>query len=143
MTRATELDHSSSVIASAPSHVITDDELESQIQHLLQKNFTTKDPLTLSNAACKEYLQNAFDSKDVITTRAKRIDEGTTKGFPDLQIRLSSLLTTIPSQEKASKTSQVAFLTKLHMVVRELQQKFNHSTRFSGLSTFSIFMDKV
>ena len=107
----------SSVTPPAPSFQfespsIPDDELESRMDHLLQKNYTSTDSLTLSKSKAKEFVSTVASAQTVVIDRAKRVDSVSNDGFADMEGRASSLFMTIPLQTKARKTAQITFLCK-------------------------------
>ena len=80
------------------------------MDHLLQKNYTVADPLTLSKPKAKEFVSIAASVQTVVIARAKKVDSLSRDGFADMEVRASSLFMTIPLQTKAGKSAQITFL---------------------------------
>ena len=66
------------------SFTISNDELEDRIDHLLQKNYTKTDPLTLSNPKARQFVLNAASAQQQILERARKIDKNTNTDFADM-----------------------------------------------------------
>ena len=125
------------------SSFIPDEILCERIDHLLQKNYTKTDHLTLSTAKAKEYVKEALASQKQVIEQAGRIDSLTSAGFADLKIRAVTIFASIPSQKKATKPSIITFLCHLYLVIIEIQRKSPHPSRFTLLAPFLKFMNKV
>ena len=86
----TKLSPSSTTLLSSnppPVSFIPDEVLEDGMNHLLQKNYTKTDMLTLSNTKAKDYVTDALAAQQQVLDRATRADTLTCTRFPDLEIR--------------------------------------------------------
>ena len=99
------------------SSFIPDVVLNERMDHLLQKNYTKTDPLTMSNAKAKEYINNVVVAQEQIFDRATKLDTHINAGFADFEVRCVTLFASLPSQKKASKSSQITFLCNLYFII--------------------------
>ena len=125
------------------SSFIPDEVIVERMDHLLQKNYTKSDPLTLSTTKARDYVKDAVAAQQEIRERARRIDANVDAGFADLEIRCVTLLSNIPSQKKVTKPAIITFLCHLHIIIKEIQRKSAHPSRFTILSSFIGLMEKV
>jgi len=72
-----------------------------------------------------------------------KLDTHINAGFADFEVCYVILFASLPSQKKASKSSQITFLCNLYFIIKDIHQKSPHSTRFNILSSFCAFMEKV
>ena len=73
------------------------------MDHILHKNFTKTDPLTISTAKAKELITDAANAQQQVVDRARRVDLHTTVDFPDMEICATSLYQAIPIQKNLAK----------------------------------------
>ena len=89
---------------------ISDDELEARMDHMLHKNYTKTDPLTLSTLKATEFVTKAASAQQHVLDRAKRADDHETTEFMNMEVCATSLYQSIPIQKKASKVAQITFI---------------------------------
>jgi len=65
------------------------------MDHLLQKNYTKTDPLTMSNAKAKDYISNVVAAQQQIFERATKIDTHINPGFADFEVRCVTLFASL------------------------------------------------
>ena len=78
-----------STIPSLISHdtvTICDDELEERMDHLLNKNYTKTDPLTIYTGKTRKYIKDITSAQEQVIDRARKSDRSSSVNFADMEV---------------------------------------------------------